>query len=87
MSHLIDTDWVVDYLKGRAPAVALLTGLFEQGLALSVITFAETYEGIYYGSDPRGNEAIFRRFLVGVRVLPVTRTIGRRFALLRGQLR
>jgi predicted nucleic acid-binding protein len=45
------------------PVVTLLADLFEEGLAISIITFGEVYEGIYYGTDPQQNELIFRRFL------------------------
>jgi len=54
---------------------------------LSIITYAEIYEGIYYGQDLQHNEAIFLRFLRGVRVLGITRPIARQFALTRGELR
>ena len=87
MTYLVDSDWVADYLKGRTPAVTLLADLFAEGLAISIITFAEIYEGIYYGTDPQHNELIFRRFLRGVRVLGINRPIARRFALIRGRLR
>lgn len=87
MRYLADTDWVVEYLKGRAPAVTLLTGLAQDGLAISVITYGEVYEGIHYGRDPKAHEVVFRRFLKGVTVLPVTRSIAHRFAVIRGHLR
>ncbi len=87
MTYLVDSDWVADYLKGRIPAVSLLADLFAEGLAISIITFGEVYEGIYYGTDPQHNEFIFRRFLRGVRVLGINRPIARRFARIRGRLR
>ena len=87
MTYLVDSDWVAEYLKGRATAVNLLDSLFEEDLAISIITFGEIYEGIYYGTDPQRNELVFRSFLRGVRVLGINRTIARRFALIRGKLR
>lgn len=63
MNYLVDSDWVADYLKGRQHAVQLLDSLFRDGMAISIITFAEIYEGIYYGSNPKSNEEIFARFL------------------------
>lgn len=47
MSYLIDTDWVINYLGEQAQAIQLLEELAPQGLAISVITFIEVYEGIY----------------------------------------
>ena len=87
MKYLADSDWVADYLKGRPAAVQLLDSLFTDGLAISIITFAEVYEGIYYSTDPNHNEGVFRRFLEGIPVLGINRTIARRFALARGELR
>lgn len=87
MKYLVDSDWVADYLKGRPNAVDLLDHLFPDGLAISIVTFAEVYEGVYYGSDPKRNEAIFRRFLEGVAVVNIGRLVARRFALIRGELR
>jgi tRNA(fMet)-specific endonuclease VapC len=87
MTYLVDSDWVAEYLKGRDSAVSLLDNLFEEDLAISIITFGEIYEGIYYGTDPQQNELVFRRFLRGVRVIGINRTIARRFALIRGKLR
>jgi tRNA(fMet)-specific endonuclease VapC len=87
VTYLVDSDYVADYLKGRPAAVSLLDGLFTAGLAISIVTFAEVYEGIYYGTDPSGNEAIFEHFLRGVRVLPIGRRVAKPFARVRGDLR
>lgn len=86
MRYLIDSDRVAEYLKGRPDAVALLSGLFQDGIAISIITFAEIYEGIYYGRDRAHDEQMFLRFLQGVSVLGISRPIARRFALIRGDL-
>ena len=85
--YLVDTDVVVSYLNGRADAVALLNLLLSDGVAISVITFGEIYEGVSFGSDPARHLAGFRRFLHGVRVLEVNRRIARQFGQLRGLLR
>ncbi len=87
MTYLVDTDYVADWLKGRPAAVQLLTTLRQDGLAISDITYGEIYEGIYYGRDPKAAEQGFRQFLRRVTVLPTNRTIMRRFARLRGDLR
>lgn len=87
MTSLIDTDVVVSYLNGRADAVTLLQQLVADGIAISVITYGEIYEGIYAGADPTRHEASFRAFLRGARVIVVNRTVARRFGQLRGALR
>ncbi len=87
MKYLVDSDWIVDYLAGRQHAIDLLSSLANEGMAISLITFGEIYEGIYYGRDPQRSEEGFRKFLRGVDVLPLNRTIMQRFARIRGELR
>jgi tRNA(fMet)-specific endonuclease VapC len=87
MTYLVDTDYVVDWLKGRPEAVQLLTTLRRDGLAISHITYGEVYEGIEYGRDRTAIARGFRQFLRGVTLLPTTQPIMRRFAQVRGQLR
>ena len=87
MKYLVDSDYVVDYLKGQDKANVLLDTLFPQGLAISIVTFAEVYEGIYYGHNPKHYTMIFRRFLAGVTVLGINRSVAKQFATMRGQLR
>jgi len=86
MKYLVDSDYVADYLKGRSPATQLLSELFSDGLAINIITFAEVYEGIYYGHKPSYYAEIFQRFLHGVPVLGITRSIAKQYALLCGEL-
>lgn len=85
--YLVDTDIVASYLNGRPDAVALLRNCLPAGIAISVITFGEVFEGIYYGQHPAQHAAVFRRFLHGVTVLDVDRRVARRFARIRGELR
>jgi tRNA(fMet)-specific endonuclease VapC len=87
VTYLVDSDRVAEYLKGRPDRVSLLHALAPQGLAISLISYGELYEGIYYGRDRKNADRGFRRFLRAVDVLALTRTIMRRFARLRGQLR
>ena len=87
MNYLVDTDWVVDYLKGRTPVVDRLHILAPEGLAISLITYGEIYEGIYFGQNSEQHESGFRNFLRGVVLLPLDRAVMRRFARVRGDLR
>lgn len=87
MSYLVDTDVVASGLKGRPEQENLLKQLSPDGLAVSLITYGEIYEGIYYGRDPQTHERSFRQFLRWVDVLPLNRTIMKQFARIRGQLR
>jgi predicted nucleic acid-binding protein len=87
MRYLIDTGWIVDYLYGNEDAQQLLASLEPDGVAISIITFLEIYEGIHLSRDPKHAEAIFRLLLQGLKVLPVTRTVAKRTAQVRSQLR
>ena len=51
-AFLIDTDWVIDHLNGIAPISHRLEELREQGLALSAVSAAELWEGVYFSRDP-----------------------------------
>lgn len=87
MKYLVDSDWVIDYLVGKQQAIVLLSTLAKEGIAVSLITLGEIYEGIYYGRDPQRSEEGFRKFLRGVTVLPLNRSIMQRFGRIRGDLR
>ena len=86
MKYLVDSDYVADYLKGRPTATELLGVLFQDGMAMSIITFAEVYEGIYYGYNRTHDTKIFHHFLKGVSVLGITRSIAKQYARMRGEL-
>ncbi len=87
MKYLIDSDWIADYLKGKKEAIEFLRSFGTQRIAISLITFGEIYEGIYYGSNPEKHEEGFRSLLQWVAVLPLTRRIMQSFARIRGDLR
>ena len=56
LTDLIDTDWVVHYFKGRQAIVKRLNALEDGSLAISVVTLAELYDGLYGSHDPRKRE-------------------------------
>lgn len=87
MRYLVDTDWVIDYLKGQQPTVDVLQSLSQDGLGISVITYGEIYEGVYYGKNPQAHEQGFLSFLQGVDVIPLRKNMLRQFAQIRGTLR
>jgi predicted nucleic acid-binding protein len=57
------------------------------GIAISIITYGEIYDGIDGSYDPRAAAEVFRRFLRFANVLPLNRSIMRRFAAVRRNLR
>jgi tRNA(fMet)-specific endonuclease VapC len=87
LAYLIDSDWTIDYLKGRPAASSLLTGLLSDGIAISIVTYAEVYEGIYSGGNRRAHEAALRGFLRVADLVSITMPIARRYARISGDLR
>lgn len=86
--YLTDTDWVIHYLNGHAAIVRRLTKLQSEGLlALSIVSLAELYEGVYYSADPEKHEAKIVDFVQGVHVLGIDDDTCRLFGKERGRLR
>jgi len=71
MKYLVDTTWIIEYLRGNEGIVERLRFLREEGLAVSIISVAELYEGVFRSRDPSGNESMLRDFLSGVTVLGI----------------
>lgn len=65
----------------------ILHGLAHEGLAISIITYGEILEGVYYGNATAQSERDFRAFLRWVDRLPLNEVIFERSARERGQLR
>jgi tRNA(fMet)-specific endonuclease VapC len=86
MKYLIDSDWIVEFLKGRTDAVRVINYLLPLQCAISIMTYGEVYQGIYYGRDRPQNEVAFQQFLRGVSVLGVSRPVARQYAVIRGDL-
>ena len=87
MRYLVDTDWVIDHLHGRAQVVRRLEELAPDGIGLSILSLAELYEGVYSSTTPQDNENALQDFLGGVDVLTLDDDICRIFAQERGRLR
>jgi tRNA(fMet)-specific endonuclease VapC len=85
--YLVDTDWVIHYLNGHPEIVRRLHELQPQGLGLSVISLAELYEGIYFSTDPVGNEQDLHDFLQGVSLIGLDEEACKLFGRERGRLR
>ena len=87
LRYLLDTDWVIHYLHAHPAIVARLDELQPQGLALSIISLAELYEGVFYSRDPEGDAEDLNDFLRGVTVLGIDADIAALFGRERGRLR
>jgi len=75
---LVDTDVLVDYLRGHAQAIAFVTKHAER-IVLSSIVVAELYAGVKGEAEQAALDDLVSLF----RVVPVTVEIARRGGLLR----
>lgn len=87
LRYLIDTDWTIHYLNGQPAVVQRVDELRDEGLALSVASLAELYEGIYASRDPEQSEHQLNEFLRGITVLGVDTQMCKLFGRERGRLR
>lgn len=87
MKYLIDTDWVINHLRGLERVTQKLEELAPQGLALSIISLAELYEGIHRSTNPAKDEESLKKFLSGVTVLEIDEEICQIFGRERAKLR
>ncbi len=87
MAYLIDSDWLIDYLANLPEAQQLLGRLFDSGIAVSVISYMEVYEGVLRSHDPRDAAEKLESLLQSAGLLEVSASIARRCARLREMLR
>ena len=87
LRYLVDTDWIIHYLNGHRTIVSRLKTLSDQGCAVSVVSLAELYEGVYSSSNPTDNAQALSDFLLGMTVLGIDTETCKIFGQHRGRLR
>ena len=87
MPYLIDTDWVIDLLASVPEAVQLLDRLAQDGIAISVITYMEAYQGVERSPHPEEAQNKLRAFLDSLPVVSLSPAVAQRCARLRETLR
>jgi tRNA(fMet)-specific endonuclease VapC len=87
MPFLLDSDWVIQALAGRAPAVPILRRMAPSLVALSVIVLGEIYERAYASSNPEAHIQSFRAFWQPYRLIGLDEATMQRFAEIRSLLR
>ena len=86
MHFLLDSDVTIDYEAGVPSTRTMVEPLLADGVAISVITFMEVYQGLLRLPDPTLATMGLRQFLEGVDVIPVTQEIAERCAMIRAEL-
>ncbi|MXX92675.1 MAG: type II toxin-antitoxin system VapC family toxin [Chloroflexi bacterium] len=87
MRYLVDTDWVIHYLNGDDNICERLDRVRDDGVAVSIVTLAEVYEGISQSPDQTAEELAFLRLLGGFEVLGLRDDICKLFGFERARLR
>ena len=63
MRYLIDSDWVIDCMRGYQPTIRLFDELSTHGVGISPIAIAELYYGIFKAPDPEKEERDINIFI------------------------
>ena len=86
MRYLVDTSWIIEHLRGNRGVTQRLLTLEDEGIAISVVSVAELYEGVYRSNNPTGNGNDVRDFLNTVTVLGVDEEVCVRFGMEQARL-
>lgn len=87
MKYLLDTNQIVYYLRQEQRVVDALEFRKQEGLAVSVVSVAELYEGVFRASDSQEAERVLQDFLSEVAILEVDEGVARVFGQERARLR
>lgn len=87
MKYLVDTDTIIDALKGLAVARATLDRLSRDGVAVSIVSLGELDEGAFGSADRIAAQRTIRLFVAGFAMLTLTDKIVLTFGRTRAMLR
>lgn len=87
MVYLLDSNLVILYLADDPAVAPLVERLAPEGIAMSIITYMEVYQGTLRGPAPARAQAQFEHFLAVVPVLPLSPAVARRCARIREDLK
>jgi predicted nucleic acid-binding protein len=85
--YLIDTDWLIDVSRGRPQPTRALDALRFEGLAVSIVSFGELFEGAFGYPDTDARLARISALLRPFKMLPLTRPIMEIFGRNRSEMR
>src|ERR687896_1822330 len=87
MPYLVDSNVIIDHLEGIPSASAVLESLTPKGLAISIVTYMEAFQGVERSPDVEQVREKFQAFTDGILILPLSFAVAERCARLRETLR
>jgi predicted nucleic acid-binding protein len=87
VAYLLDSNLVIPYLADDPATVSLVERLAFDGIAISIITYMEVYQGTLRSPDPERARDQFESFITVVPTLPFSAAVARRCASLREELK
>ena len=87
MTYLIDTDWLIDATRGRPEPTRALDALRFDGLAVSIVSYGELFEGAFGFPDADARLARIYALLRPFKTLPLTKPIMELFGNNRSEMR
>jgi tRNA(fMet)-specific endonuclease VapC len=86
-AYLVDTDLIIDHLNRRESARRILKELKSSGIAVSMISIAELFEGVYNSKDPVLSQNVLGAFLHQFEIVGIDEDTCKIFGHERGRLR
>ncbi len=86
MSVLVDTNIIINALRGIEPEIDALNALSIEGLSTSIITLGELYHGAFRTRDPQRQLIVVRDFLAEYAILGLSEPIMEQFGQIRAEL-
>jgi predicted nucleic acid-binding protein len=87
MTYLLDTDWLLDVIAGARGAAQTLEELRRHGLAISIVSHGELFEGAFGFPDSHERLAELYAFLSQFDTVPLSDPIMEIFGRNRSELR
>lgn len=88
MAILLDSDVIIDFLKGRESGITVMEVFLKEKLFISIVTWMEIVYGTKRSSAPRKREDEFEHFLsaLSIKILPVDKPVADIFIELKSNL-
>jgi predicted nucleic acid-binding protein len=87
MTYLVDTDWLIHVFNNQQSFVDELNQLAADGVAISIVSMAELYEGVHLASQPEAVRASIQRLQQQFPILGLDAETAEKFGEVRCHLR